>query len=75
MVKELIEPYIGQDTTAVLPVHTLSIENSFADAFELSTFALSEYELSVFASRSDFEFSLASQQLLGSATPVTSTPI
>jgi hypothetical protein len=59
MVKELIEQYIRQDTITILPVYTLSNENNFANVFELLTFTLSEYELLVFASRSDFELSLA----------------
>jgi hypothetical protein len=41
--------------------------------FELSAFATQEFELSVFASQSDFELSLVEQQQLVHSIPVESS--
>ncbi|KAI0425917.1 hypothetical protein F5Y09DRAFT_320558 [Xylaria sp. FL1042] len=74
----------GQETSAeqantpTLPVTASSSGNGSADmfdpsTFELSSFATPEFELSVFASPSDFELSLVAQQLIHSTPAESST--
>ena len=69
---------IEQATPTPLPAHDSSGGKDSADmfdplTFELSSFAASEFELSVFASPLDFELSVVAQQLIHSMPDATST--